>query len=104
MSTRYKVQQFAWGFRMYDSQTEEPADGEIARFDVNLDEAELVKDGSTTPNVTYVGKAAIGTATSAAAWQLMKIDKTVTDNTSVKYANGGEFTAVYDDRASETYA
>lgn len=46
MATRYKVQQFTWGYRMYDSQTEEPAPGEIARYDVNLAEAELIKDGA----------------------------------------------------------
>lgn len=42
-SSRYKVQQFAWGFRTYDSYTEEPVDGELARFDVNLDEADLIR-------------------------------------------------------------
>lgn len=47
MATRFKLQQFDWGFRCYDSQTEEPADGEIARYDVNLDEAEMIKDGAT---------------------------------------------------------
>ena len=46
MPTRYKVQQFEWGYRMYDSQTEEPADGEIARYDVNLEEAELIENGA----------------------------------------------------------
>lgn len=46
MATRYKLQQFEWGFRMYDSQTEEPADGELARFEVNLEEAELIENGA----------------------------------------------------------
>lgn len=32
---------------MYDSQTEEPADGELDRFDVNLEEAELIESGWT---------------------------------------------------------
>lgn len=42
--TRFKVQQFAWGFRTYDSYTEEPVDleNEIARFDVNPSEADLI--------------------------------------------------------------
>lgn len=44
-STRYKVQQFDWGFRTYDSQTEEPVEGEIARFDVTIAEAELIENG-----------------------------------------------------------
>ena len=44
-STRYKLQQFEWGFRMYDSQTEEPAEGELARFNVNLQEADIIERG-----------------------------------------------------------
>ncbi len=43
--TRYKVQQFEWGFRTYDSNTEQPVEGEIARFDVNMEEAELIEQG-----------------------------------------------------------
>lgn len=45
--TRYKLQQFEWGFRMYDSQTKQPVDGEIARYNVNLQEAELIEQGGT---------------------------------------------------------
>ena len=41
--TRFKVQQMWWGFYMYDSQTEQPIEGEVARFDVNLDEADLIR-------------------------------------------------------------
>ena len=42
--TRFKVQQFQWGFRTYDSYTEEPVDleNEIARFDVNMSEADMI--------------------------------------------------------------
>jgi hypothetical protein len=43
--TRYKVQQFDWGFRTYDSQTEEPVEGAIAEFDVNISEADLIEQG-----------------------------------------------------------
>lgn len=43
--TRFKVQQFAWGFRTYDSLTEEPDPGEIARFDVNEQKAGWIQDG-----------------------------------------------------------
>lgn len=60
-------------------------------------------DKVTTTNVVYIGQAAIGTATSSAAWKLTKIDKTVTDVVTITYADGGAFTAVYDDRASEIY-
>jgi len=44
--TRYKVQQFEWGFRTYDTQTEEPVEGAIAEYDVNIEEAEAVIEGS----------------------------------------------------------
>ena len=44
--TRYKVQQFEWGFRTYDTQTEEPVEGAIAEYDVNLSEAELSEQGA----------------------------------------------------------
>lgn len=37
------MQQFEWGFRTYDSQTEQPVPGELARFDVNLDEADAIR-------------------------------------------------------------
>ncbi len=43
--TRHRVQQFEWGFRTYDTQTEEPVEGAIAEFDVNLSEAELIEQG-----------------------------------------------------------
>lgn len=45
--TRFKLQQFEWGFRMYDSNDELPADGELARYDINMEEAELVEAGGT---------------------------------------------------------
>lgn len=44
-STRYKLQQFEWGFRTYDTQTEEPVEGAIAEYDVNIQEAELIEQG-----------------------------------------------------------
>jgi hypothetical protein len=44
-SSQYKVQQFEWGFRTYDSYTEEPMDGEIARFNVSQQKAEWIKLG-----------------------------------------------------------
>lgn len=47
MATRYKLQQFEWGFRCYDSQTEEPIPGEIDRYDINMEEAELVEQGGS---------------------------------------------------------
>lgn len=59
-------------------------------------------DKSVT-NIIYIGKALIGTATSAAAWQIKKIDKTVTDNITITYAAAGAFTATWTNLSSETY-
>ena len=61
-------------------------------------------DKSTTTDVIYIGKAPIGTATSAASWQIKKIDKTVTDNVTITFAAAGAFTATWNNRGSETYS
>lgn len=47
-SSRYKVQQFPGYLRMFDSYTEEPVDvdRELARFSVNLAEAEIIERGN----------------------------------------------------------
>lgn len=56
-------------------------------------------DDTTTANVTYVGKAATGTATSAAAWQMSKIDETT--GMVITWADGnGLFDNVWDNRAT----
>lgn len=46
-ATRYKIQLFEGYFRMYDSQIEQPSEGEIARYEVNLEEAEMIKEGAS---------------------------------------------------------
>lgn len=58
-------------------------------------------DKSSTTNVIYIGKADSGTATSASAWTITKIDKTVTDNVTITHTGT---TAVWDNRTSETYS
>lgn len=55
-------------------------------------------DETTTPSVTYLGKAAIGTATSAASWQISKIDESGSV-TSITWSGSG-FTAIWDNRAT----
>lgn len=52
--------------------------------------------------VTYLGEAAVGSATSAAVWRIKKIVETG-DDVSITYA-GGKFDQVWDNRASLTYA
>lgn len=60
-------------------------------------------DDTTTANVTYFGFAPVGTATSAASWQIYKIDET---SGAVKtWADGdANFNNVWDNRASLSYS
>lgn len=85
--------------------------GSIAPFLVN-GALPVVSSGSTTyitvaredsgdPQITYIGKAVPGTATSDAAWQIASLDENT--NLDLLYADGGAFTQVYDDRESLTY-
>ena len=61
-------------------------------------------DCTTTSNIIYMGVAAIGSATSAAVWQIHRIN-TTGGNVSVDYADGNEnFDNIWDNRASLTYA
>jgi hypothetical protein len=53
--------------------------------------------------VTYVGEAQPGTATSAPAWRIKKLD--TASGTSVKWADGDTlFNNVWDNRAGLTYS
>lgn len=58
-------------------------------------------DNTTTANVLYVGKAAIGSATSAGIWQVKKIDTTT--GVIITWAAGGAFSQIWDNRASLSY-
>lgn len=56
-----------------------------------------------TAGVMYIGKAATGSATSAAVWQVKKLTESGTQ-TSILFADGSnEFTNTWDARASLTY-
>lgn len=60
-------------------------------------------DDTTTASVTYVGKAAIASTTSASVWQVQKIDETT--GMVITWADGNSnFDNVWDNRASLTYA
>ena len=63
-------------------------------------------DDATTTNITYVGKAAIGSDSAAAVWSIKKIDQTGTPVTTViTYANGNNnFSNIWDNRTSLTYS
>ena len=55
-------------------------------------------------SVTYVGKAAIGSATSASVWQIMKIDESGDPELVITWADGNDnFDNVWDNRLSLTY-
>lgn len=59
-------------------------------------------DDTSTANTTYIGKAAIGSATSSAVWQIAKLD---TSSGLVKtWAGSAGFTQIWDDRTSIIYS
>jgi hypothetical protein len=54
-------------------------------------------------NITYIGKAQIGEATSAESWQIQKIDET--DGTVITWADGDDsFNNIWDNRESLSYS
>jgi hypothetical protein len=60
---------------------------------------------SATPTLAYLGKAPVGSATSAAAWQIQKLVFGVDGDVTVTWANGSaDFNTIWDDRASLTYS
>lgn len=68
---------------------------------LNNDKAVRIDDYSDT-NIQYVGKAEPGTATSAASWQIMKIDEST--GTIITWADGDDnFDNIWDNRTSLTY-
>lgn len=62
----------------------------------------ILREDSGDPQITYVGKAVPGTATSDSAWQIASLDENT--NLDLLYADGGAFTQVYDNREGLTYA
>lgn len=54
-------------------------------------------------NIQYIGKAKVGTATSAASWQIRELNET--SGTVITYADGdAAFDNVWDNRESLTYS
>ena len=75
------------------------AQGELSVYSASAP-LSLRMDDTSTAGALYVGKAAIGTATSAAKWQIQK----VTD-TGITWAAGtSAFTNVWDNRAGLSYS
>ena len=71
----------------------------LGKYAVQLDDV-------STSNVTYVGKARIGSAAGSAVWQIMKIDESGTPITLViTYADGNaNFDNIWSNRTSLTYS
>ncbi len=72
---------------------------------VNLDQdlALNVQTDSVDSNIQYIGKAAIGSATSAAVWQIARIDSTT--GQIMTWAGGSDsFTNIFDNRESLSYS
>lgn len=61
-----------------------------------------IDDASST--VSYIGKAQPGTPTSAAFWQIFKIDTGTTPLTQITWAQGNpKFDKTWDNRTTYTY-
>lgn len=70
--------------------------GQTTELTTKLDEA--------SADVIYIGSAKLGTADSAASWQIRKIE-TAGNVTSILYADGDRrFDNIWDNRASLTYS
>lgn len=62
----------------------------------------VIRVNAGDPDISYIGKAVPGTATSSAAWQIARLDENT--NLDLLYADSGAFTQVYDDREALSYA
>jgi len=52
---------------------------------------------------TYIGEAAVGTATSAASWSIKRIDETNDPDTDILYAGTGAYDQIWDNRVGLSY-
>lgn len=58
-------------------------------------------DDTTTTSMIYIGEATPGTATSASTWRIKRLN--LTAGLIIQWADSGDFTQVWDNRASLTY-
>ena len=78
--------------------------GDIITIIVSAIDEESSKVDEVSIDITYIGKAALGTASSTAAWKIIKMvtTGTVTENL---YADGdASYNNIWDDRASLSYS
>ena len=62
----------------------------------------MAYDGSD--NLEYLGTAPTGAATSEAKWKIVKMTYSGTNMQDFLYADGGQFTQIWDNRAALSYA
>ena len=62
----------------------------------------LQLDNTSTTNMTYIGKAAVGSLTSSAVWQIQKLDQT--SGLIITWAGAAAFNQIWNNRTSLTYA
>jgi len=64
-----------------------------------------ILDGTTTTDVTYIGKALPGVGTDGTTWQIAKLDESTSDVLTVTWADGnGSFDNVWSGRGTITYS
>ena len=68
---------------------------------LTLDEATRLDVASST--VTYVGKASVASATSAAVWKISRLTSNAEGDLIVEYVDIGKYTQIWDDRLSLSY-
>lgn len=77
--------------------------GPAAKKVIDAPTAVRVAEKSGDTNITYVGDAKVGTASSAAEWRIMEIDET--SGTVITWADGDEkYDNIWDNRESLTYS
>jgi hypothetical protein len=60
---------------------------------------------AATPTYAFLGRAMVGGATSAAVWQIQRLDFGADGDVTVTWAGGNSaFSNIWDDRASLTYS
>lgn len=81
-----------------------PGGNNDADFERDVSDNLLLRvDDTSEENVTYIGDAPIGTATTDSYWRILKIDETT--GLVITYAGGNaEFTKTWDDRTSLSYS
>jgi len=68
-----------------------------------LDEATRTDVASST--VTYIGKALVGSLTSASVWKVSRMtsDNPTAGSVFIQYTDSGNYTQIWDNRAGLTY-